>query len=268
MPSKYAYIDGIAVNYFHSGPGTLPGVTPDLGRGEALLFLHGAGSNAHTWQRQIDHFGMGHTPIAFDFPGHGRSGSTEGLRSIAAYRDFTKAFADSLSLRPFVLVGRSMGGAIAMEFAFAHRDRVRALVLVCTAAKFSLGNDRLETWRNVMRGRAPQPFTPEAFSPKTDFAVMREAWMEQVKTDPRVRYFDFVACNEFDATGRLGQIKLPTLIIAGRDDAITPPAQSEALHKAIPGSQLVTIEDAGHTVPSEKPDEFHQAVDEFLRGLS
>lgn len=267
MPSKYAYIDGIAVNYFHSGSSTLPGVAPDLGRGEALLFLHGAGSNAHTWQRQIDHFGAAHSPIAFDFPGHGRSGNTEGLHSIAEYRDFTRAFADALSLRPFVLVGRSMGGAIAMDFALAYPDRVRALVLVCTTAKFSLGSERLETWRNVMRGRASQPFTTEAFSPKTDFAVMRAAWMEQVKTDPRVRYFDFVACNEFDVTARLGQIKVPTLIVAGRDDGITPPAQAEALHQGIPGSRLVTVDDAGHTVPSEKPDEFHQAVDEFLRGL-
>ncbi len=268
MPSKYAYIDGIAVNYLHSGPSTLPGVTPDLDRGEVLLFLHGAGSNAHTWQRQVDHFGAAHSPIAFDFPGHGRSGSTDGLHSIAEYRDFTKAFTATLSLRPFVLVGRSMGGAVAMDFALAHRDRVRALILVCTAARFTLGNERLETWHNVMRGRASQPFTTEAFSPQTDFAVMREAWMEQVKTDPRVRYFDFVACDEFDATARLGQIKVPTLIVAGRDDTITPPAQSEALHQAIAGSRLHVIDGAGHTVPSEKPDEFHQAVDEFLRGLS
>jgi pimeloyl-ACP methyl ester carboxylesterase len=97
---------------------------------------------------------------------------------------------------------------------------------------------------------------------------MREAWMEQVKTDPRVRYFDLVACNQFDITARLATIKTPTLIVAGRDDTITPVAQSEDLHKGITGSQLVVIEDAGHSVPNEKPAEFNAAVTEFLRGLS
>ncbi|HUI25632.1 MAG TPA: alpha/beta fold hydrolase [Vicinamibacterales bacterium] len=267
MPSKYTYIDGIAVNYFHTGRTTLPDVAPDLSRGETLLFIHAAGSNANTWNRQLDHFGTQHSPIAFDFPGHGRSGNTEGLRSIAEYRDFSKKCADALQLRRVVVIGRSMGGAIAMEFAIAYPAQVKALVLIATAAKFELSAERVETWRNVMRGRAQQPFTTEAFSPKTDFAVMREAWMEQVKTDPRVRYFDFLACNAFDVTARLGQIKAPTLIIAGRDDGITPVAKSEELHRGIAGSQLVVIDDAGHTVTSEKTAEVNAAIDEFLKGL-
>ena len=155
-----------------------------------------------------------------------------------------------------------------MAYALAHPKRVRALVLVATAAHFELPQSMLDTWKNVMLGRAPQPFTTEAFSSKTDFAVMREAWMEQVKTDPRVRYFDLVACNQFDITERLGEINIPALIVAGRDDAFTPPQQSEALHKGIKGSKLLIIEDAGHTVSNEKPDEFNAAVHDFLAGLS
>src|SRR5262249_23517580 len=142
-----------------------------------------------------------------------------------------------------------------------------ALVLVASAARFAIQQAQLETWKNVMLGRAQQPFTTEAFSPKTDFSVMREAWMEQVKTDPRVRYFDLVACNEFDITARLGAIKVPTLIIAGRDDSLTPPESAEALHQGIAGSKLVTIDDAGHTVSSEKPAEFNAALKEFLTTL-
>jgi pimeloyl-ACP methyl ester carboxylesterase len=267
MPSKYTYVEGIAVNYFHSGTSTPPDIVPAFDRGELLLLVHAAGANAHTWHRQLDHFGRDHSPIAFDFPGHGRSGNTEGLGSIAEYRDFTKAFADALGLRPLVLIGHCMGGAIAMDFALAFPDRVRALVLVATTARFELPEERLATWRDVMRGRMQQPFTTEAFSPNTDFNVVREAWMEQVKTDPRVRYSDLAACNQFDARNRLGGIRVPTLVIGGRDDAITPPAKSEELYRSIPGSTLVLVEGAGHTVPSEKPVEFHQAVDEFLKGL-
>jgi pimeloyl-ACP methyl ester carboxylesterase len=267
MPSKYVTVDGTAVQYLHCGPSTLPGVVPDLSRGELLLFLHGAGSNGNTWHRQLTAFAAHHSPLAFDFPGHGRSGGTESLKSIDAYRDCLDAFIEALRLRPSVLVGRSMGGAIAMAYALAHPQRVRGLVLVATAARFDLPQARLDTWQQVMLGRAQQPFSTDAFSPQADFAVMREAWMEQVKTDPRVRYYDFVACNAFDVTAQLGAITVPTLIIAGRDDSVTPVERSAVLHQGIPGSALVVLDDAGHTIPAEKPAELNAAVSEFLARL-
>ncbi len=267
MPTKYVEVDGTAVHYFHTGCTTLPGVVPDLERGELMLFVHAAGSNGNTWHHQLTAFAERHSSLAFDFPGHGRSGGTESLKSIDAYRDFLLAVMDVLRLRPCVLVGRSLGGAVALELALAHPERVRALVLVATAARFELPAEMLATWREVMLGRMQQPFTTEAFSPQTDFAVMREAWMEQVKTDPRVRYFDLVACNQFDVTARLGGLALPTLIVAGRDDAITPLRHAELLHERISGSKLVVIDGAGHTVPSEKPNEFNRAVTDFLDGL-
>jgi len=267
MPTKYVQVHDCAVHYFHTGPTTLPTVVPDLSRGELLLFVHAAGSNGNTWHRQLAACATEHSPLAFDFPGHGRSGGTQSLKSISAYRDCLYGLMQGLRLRPAVLIGRSMGGAVAMELALAHPERVRALVLVATAARFDLPPPMLETWRNVMHGRAQQPFTTEAFSPKTDFAVMREAWMEQVKTDPRVRYFDLVACNAFDITARLSAIKCPTLIIAGRDDTITPADRAAALHTGIPGSTLSIIDDAGHTVPNEKPDVFNQTMTDFLRQL-
>jgi 3-oxoadipate enol-lactonase len=268
MPTKYLYIDGTAVHYFYTGRTTLPHVVPDLSRGEVLLFVHAAGSNGNTWQPQLQAFAERHSPLALDFPGHGRSGGTESLKSIAAYRTFLTAVLDRLQVPPCVLVGRSMGGAVAMAYTLAFPQRVRALVLVSTAARFAPSQDTLDTWKNVMLGRAQQPFTTEAFSPRTDFAVMREAWMEQVKTDPRVRYSDLVACNEFDMTDRLSAIKTPTLIVTGRDDSITPVAQAETLHHGIAGSKLVIIDNAGHAVPNEKPAEFNRAVGEFLEGLS
>jgi len=268
MPTKFISINGTAIHYFHSGPTTLPGVAPGLRRGELLLFIHAAGSNGNTWHRQLAAFAESHSPLAFDFPGHGRSGGTESLKSISAYRDCVAALFDTLALRPGVLVGRSMGGAIAMEYALAHPERVRGLVLTATAARFDLPQAMLDTWKNVMLGRAQQPFGPEAFSPQADFSVMREAWMEQVKTDPRVRYFDLRACNAFDISARLGELRVPTLIIAGRDDGITPLNSAEALHRGITGSTLVVIDGAGHSIPSEKPAEFNAALSRFLDGLS
>lgn len=267
MYSKYVSVAGTAVNYFHTGPSTLPGVAPSLDRGELFLFLHGAGSNAHTWHRQLEFFEGKHSAVAFDFPGHGRSGSTEGLPTIEAYADFVHTFASALGLRPFVLVGRAMGGAVALSFALAHPGRVRALVLVSTTAKLEIPLETLDTWRNVMMGRATQPFSTALFSPRTEFAVMREAWAEQVKTDPRVRYFDLLACDGFDLTSRLGEIRLPVLVITGRDDHFAPPEKAEDLARRIPGARLVVVDDAGHTLASEQPERFNLALETFVSSL-
>ncbi|MFQ5666869.1 MAG: alpha/beta fold hydrolase [Candidatus Binatia bacterium] len=268
MPTKYTSVGGIPVQYLHAGPTTLPGVVPDLGRGEVLLFIHGAGSNGHIWRRHVAAFAEAHSPLAFDFPGHGRSGGTESLKSITAYREFLAAFVDALGLRPAVLVGHSMGGAIAIDYTLAYPERVRGLALVASAARFELPPPMLETWKNVMQGRMQQPFTTEAFSPQTSFAVMREVWMEQVKTDPRVRYFDLVACNQVDLTAQLGNIKVPTLIVAGRDDGIASPQCTEVLHRGITGSTLAIIDHAGHSVPVEQPEEFRATLHAFLATLS
>ncbi len=267
MFSKYVTVDGVAINYFHTGASTLPPVPPALDRGELLLFVHGAGSNAHTWRRQLEHFDGAHSALAIDFPGHGRSGSTEGLPDLDAHVRCLDGLAAALHLRPFVLVGRAMGGAVAIAFALAHPGRVRALVLVATPARFEIPPASLETWRDVMLGRATQPFSPALFSPRVDMAVMREAFMEQVKTDPRVRYTDLLASNGLDLTARLGTLRVPTLVVTGRDDHFAPPEKAEEVQRLIRGAELVVIDDAGHTLSSEQPEAFNRAVEAFVLKL-
>lgn len=267
MFSKYVEVGGTAIHYLHNGRSSLPCVPPELAPGELLVFVHGAGSNANTWRRQIQHFDSKHGALAFDLPAHGHSGATEGLGTLVGMVGLTRAFAAALSLRPFVFVGRAMGGAIGLELALEHRSLLRAVVLVATPTRFDVPQASLDTWHDVARGRKAQPFTTDLFSPKTDFAIMREAWMEQVKTDPRVRYTDLLACNGLDFAGRLGEIRVPTLVITGRDDHFAPPDKAEELQRAIPGARLVVIDDAGHTLASEKPEAFHRALEEFIDGL-
>jgi pimeloyl-ACP methyl ester carboxylesterase len=118
-----------------------------------------------------------------------------------------------------------------------------------------------------MRGRATQPFSPSLFSPKVDMAVMRECFMEQVKTDPRVRYTDMVACNGVDFTARLGRLRVPTLVITGRDDHFAPPDKADELRRGISDAALVVIEDAGHMLTSERPAAFNDALTAFVDRL-
>ncbi|MCS6924331.1 MAG: alpha/beta hydrolase, partial [Candidatus Binatia bacterium] len=224
----------------------------------------GAGSNGHFGHKMLDLLAPQHSPLAFDYPGHGRSSGTESLKSVSAYSDFAYAFWKKLGVRPAVLIGHSMGGAVALDLALRHPDMVEGLVLTCTAAKFSIPPERLQTWRQVMLGRMPQPFTKEACSPKTPMAIVQEGWAEQIKTDPRVRYFDLVACTEIDLRDKLGDVRVPTLVLAGQDDVITPLAQSEELRDRIPGAKLTVIPEAGHWLPLEKPQEACDAIRAFF----
>lgn len=267
MFSKFVSIDGTALNYFHTGASTLPGVPPPLADGELLLFLHGAGSNAHTWHRQLAHFEAAHSAVALDFPGHGRSGSTEGLADLDAHVRCLEAFAAALRLRPAVVVGRALGGAVAVAFAAAHPERVRALVLVATPPRFAIPPAALDTWRDVTMGRATQPFAMNLFAPGADMAAVRECFMEQVKTDPRVRYTDLLACDGVDLAARLAALRLPTLVITGRHDHFAPPEQAAAVQALVSGARLAVIEDAGHMLTSEQPAAFAAALDGFLAEL-
>ncbi len=270
MPTKYAQVSGYATYYYYVGATTLPDVVPDRSRGRTIVFIHAAGSNAHSWHYQYDYLGTAHSPFAVDLPGHGRSSGVEALPSTQAYADFVAAFMDTLKIASAVVVGRSMGGAVAMELALRHPTKVQALGLIATSAKFNLAPELIQTWRNVTMGRTGQPFTNGGYSPKTiteHQEIIREGWGEQIRTDPRTRWGDMVACDKVDLRDQVSRIDKPTLIIAGADDDVTPPAMSEYLASHIKGSRLEKIPDAGHYVTSEQPAAVNAALEKFLSEL-
>jgi pimeloyl-ACP methyl ester carboxylesterase len=270
MPTKYAEVGEYAIHYYYVGKTTLPEVVPDFSRGRCIVLIHAAGSNAHTWHRQYDHLGKVHSPIAPDLPGHGRSSGVESLASVSEYSDFVVSFLDRLRIDSAVVAGRSMGGAIAMDLAARYPSRVQALVLIATAAKFSLPQEMIDSWWAVTMGRTGQPFTNGGYAPKTikeNPEIIREGWGEQIKTDPRVRWGDMVACSKVDLRDQVARIRQPTLIIAGAQDEITPPACAETIAAAIKGSRVEVVADAGHYVTSEQSALVNLAVDKFLAEL-
>jgi pimeloyl-ACP methyl ester carboxylesterase len=268
MPTKYATVAGVAAHYTYTGATTLPPLPPTYDRGEVFLFLHGVGGNAGLWQRQLRQLSEHHSAVAVDFPGHGRSGSTEGLGSIGAYADFVAGFMEAVKLPPAVVVGACMGGAVGLELAARHPARAKALALINATAEPRFAADAVATWESVTHGRAPQPFTTEAFSSKTDFAVMRELWMEQVKTDPRVRWQDMVACNAYDGRNRLKGLALPVLILTGSDDALVPPSAAEALGGAVAGARVLVVDDAGHFAAVERSEQVAEALAQLAAGVA
>ena len=267
MPTKYVTVDGTAVHYLHTGATTLPDVPPALDRGRLFVLVHAAGSNAAMWKRQIEGLGARHSVVAMCLPGHGRSSGVEGCATIEDYAEVVAKFARALGLRKFVLVGRSMGGAAGLVLAARHPELLQGLVVACSAAKFTLSQEGIDTTRDIVRGRLPQQFTTETFSPSSGMDVMREAWMQQVMTDPRVRLGDLLACNAFDGRALLGSIRTPTLVVAGADDGVTPPAQSEEIARGIAGARLEVLEKAGHQAPLEQSEAFNALVERFAESL-
>jgi pimeloyl-ACP methyl ester carboxylesterase len=163
-----------------------------------------------------------------------------------------------------------MGGAIAMELGLRHAARVDALILSCTAPKFNVTPDRIEGLRAITMGRAPQAFNTDGYSPKTakeNFDVIREGWMEQIKTDPRVRYTDILACAQVDLREAIAKIDKPALVLAGADDKGTTPADAEFIASKIRGATTKIIADAGHYIPRERPAEYNAAIEQFVSSL-
>jgi pimeloyl-ACP methyl ester carboxylesterase len=270
MPTKYIEVKGYATYIHYSGATTLPEVIPDFSRGRRVVLVHGAGGNGHRWHRQIEGLAAAHSPVAFDLPGHGRSAGVEGLSTVQAYSDFVVALLDAMKMKSAVIAGWSMGGAIAMDLAIRYPARVEALALVATAAKFNVMPDRIEALRAVTMGRAPQSFVTDGYAQKTikeKFDLIREGWMEQIKTDPRVRYMDMVACSQLDLRDSIAKIDKPTLIFAGAEDQGTTPADAELIKSRIRGAELRIVADAGHMIPVEQPAELNSAIEQFLSGL-
>jgi 3-oxoadipate enol-lactonase / 4-carboxymuconolactone decarboxylase len=270
MPTKYVEVQGCATYYYYAGQTTLPDVVPDFSRGRKVVMVHGAGSNGHSWHNQVGHLGRAHSPVAIDLPAHGRSSGVDGLMTVQEYSDFVVAFLDALGIGSAVIAGRSMGGAIAMDMALRYPKRVEAIVPVVTAARFNIPAARIEALRGVAMGRAPQAFVTDGFSPATvkdRFEVVREGWMEQIQTDPRVRYTDMVACTRCDLREQIAQIDKPAFILAGADDPITTPADAEFIHGQVRGSKLRVIANAAHHLPNEQPAETNSAIESFLSEL-
>jgi len=270
MPTKYVEVQGCATYYYYAGQTTLPDVTPDFSRGRKIIMVHGAGSNGHSWHNQVDHLGRAHSPIAIDLPAHGRSSGVEGLKTVQEYSDFVVAFLDALGIGSAVIAGRSMGGAIAMDMAMRYAGRVEAIVPVVTAAKFNIESKRIQALRDVALGRSAQAFVTFGYSPATvkdRFEIVREGWMEQIQTDPRVRYTDMVACTQCDIREQISKIDKPALIMAGVHDPITTPDDAKLIHESLRGSKLRLIDDAGHHLPNEQPAETNSAIESFLSEL-
>jgi len=238
---------------------------PATPRTPAVVFSHGAGGTHRHWLPEMIEAGRVARAYALDLPGHGRSEGA-GRDTIAGYVAVIRGLLDTLGLDQAVIGGHSMGGAIAQTFALTHPDRCAGLILTGTGA-------RLRVLPAILEGVLTDLATTVdlvreyAYGPDAPPELLRLAHEEMLRNDPQVFHGDFLACDRFDVMDHLGEIRVPTLILCGTADKLTPPKYSHYLHDRIAGSTLTLIEGAGHMVMLERPAEMNQAITRFLQAM-
>jgi len=231
-----------------------------------LILIHGAGgSHLHfpPELRRLNDFQVS----ALDLPGHGKS---EGLgrQTIADYMQIIQDFMDAINLPAAVIIGHSMGSAIALQLALDAPERVLALVLLGSGSRLRVDPSVLENTANVATfPLAVKTITEWSFGPDASDRLKELATQRMGETRPTVLHGDFVACNKFDAGKRLAEIEKPTLILCGAEDKMTPPKYSKYLAGHIQNSELTSIEGAGHMVMLENPRAVAEAVEHFVEKL-
>jgi len=235
----------------------------DLQDRPPVLLLHGAGGSHLSWPPQIRRL-TGQRIFALDLPGHGKSDGV-GMQDIGEYAKNVYEFMKAVHLSNVVVIGVSMGSAIAMSLALAYRKRVIGLGLIGSGARLRVAASTLE---NVSTSSSFLPTVEtvieNSYSSDVDPRVKELAVQQMAETRQAVLYGDFLACDEFNVMERVSKIDIPTLIICGSQDRMTPPSRSEYLHEQIAGSQLHILDGAGHMVMIEQPDEVAGLLAEFV----
>lgn len=238
----------------------------------AIVFVHGAALDHSVWQWQSRYFAHhGFAVLAVDLPAHGRSPGVA-RTSIGAMADWVAHLIEAAGKERAHLVGQSMGSLVALETALRHRARVDRLALIGASVPMPVG----EAFLAAARDDAAAGFDMETIwgharhamleqSPVPGISLVAASRQLNGRARPGVQYADLKACNEYRAPPEaLGALDVPTLVVAGRNDQMTPPKAGEAVARAIPGARFVTL-DAGHSMMNEAPRATLDTLRRFLR---
>lgn len=239
----------------------------------AVVLVHGAAFDHSVWQWQSRYLANhGHAVLAVDLPAHGRSPG--GIRtSIDAIAGWVAAFIESAALERAALVGHSMGSLVALATAIGHPQRVTKLVLVGTSAPMPVGDAFLA----AARDDSPAALDMEtvwghargalyATSPVPGTSLMGATRQLNGRSRPGVLAADLAACHAYAPSNEaLAAVRIPTLVVAGKRDQMTPMKAGRSVADRIPGSRFLTL-DAGHSMMAEAPRALAFALRDFLAG--
>lgn len=230
-----------------------------------IVFLHGVGSDKSVWAPQLEHFGKDRRSVAFDYPGYGESE----LRSGASRDDFAAAILaamDSLGIDRAHICGLSLGGVVAIAMHALAPHRSQSLVL---ADSFAAHPDGRGIYERSVVASADLRALAEArvdllLAQPADPEIRAEVVETMAKIDPAAYRNGAEAVWLADQLDRAAAIQVPSLVLCGSQDKVTPPALSRELAAMIPDARYAEIAGAGHLSNLEKPGEFNRLVEEFI----
>jgi 3-oxoadipate enol-lactonase len=242
------------------------------GSGAPLLLIMGLGWPSQAWHRTRPVLSEKYRTIALDNRGVGRSEAPAGPYSIAQMAADAAAVLNAARVNAAHIFGMSMGGMIAQEFALQYPNKVRSLILGCTAAGGPQAVRAEEAALQVLmtRGQDPDQFA-KAVSP---FIYDAGTSPERIEEDTAVRRKWYPSADAYlaqlqaviawEAYSRIGQISVPTLVIHGEHDRLVPPENARLIAARIPGANLAMIPGASHIFTTDQPALAHSAILDFL----
>ena len=242
-------VDGTTIHYETAGAGF------------PLVLLHGIGSNSRSWRRQLAAFAPDFKVIAWDAPGYGCSSDPVGKPSMRFYANCLRGMLDALAIDRIYLLGHSTGGVVAQEFYGAFPDRVHALILADTryqGSQETLGQ-RLKMIGTMTPAQLAADRAPKLLSRSAPADLVRETASIMSEVRPVGYEFAARALAGADTRDVLTRLRVPTLLIWGAEDEITP-----QWNEVPSGARLEVIPNAGHLCYAEQPEIFNAIVREFL----
>jgi 3-oxoadipate enol-lactonase len=242
---------------------------------ETIVLINGLADDLETWVLQMDDFlSAGYRVLRFDNRGVGASSKPAGPYSSRMLAADAKALVDELGITGFHLMGVSMGGMIAQEYALAYPGDLLSAAFGCTyAAPGPFCSRMFAMWADaapvlgvpfVMRDVTLWAFTVPFFEERGAELAEFETAMRYLDQPVHAYLAQLAVIQGHDTTGRLGQITAPTLVLAGEEDILIPVALSRRLHESVPGSEWATTK-GGHACLWEHPAEFNQVYLDFVR---
>ncbi len=251
----------------------------DHGPGPVVVLLHGFPLNRKIWSLQEGRVGSMYRIIAPDLRGHGETAAPPGIYSMEAMAEDVIELLDALQIsEPIVLGGLSMGGYVALALIAKYPERVRGLMLIDTRASADtpeVARNREDLARkteasgkvgHVVEGMFPRMFSDATRVGHPERLTWVRAAMEKTSARAVVGALRGMASRP-DRTADLALINVPTLVMVGAEDVITPPDESRKIKEALPHAELVIIPKAGHIAPFENPDAANEAILRFLASL-
>jgi len=244
------------------------------GRGEPLILIEGLGTATWLWWKQVPELSRHFRVVAYDLRGSGWSDKPDEPYSIPMFADDLAGLMDALRIKQAHIVGISLGGYVAQEFAIRYPHRVKRLILCSTSTG---GPHAIPPSPDIiaalmmpvagaddLRARMTLSVAPAYAAAHPEDLEQMLAWRLDNPQPAYAYNRQLMSAVGWTSEGRLEQITVPTLVLAGSEDRVVPPQNADVLVSAIPHAEKVILQGAGHLINVEQPEQFNKEVIRFL----